>query len=188
MEKIDYLVLLRGINVGGKNIIKMNELKKLFEKMGSMDVKTYIQSGNILFKDCENDKVKLRKRIEKRLFDELNVKINVLVLILSDLKNIISNIPHGFGEENEKYKYDVIFLIEPLTKKEVIKELKTNETGDEIYEGEKSFYIKRLIEKLTGSYLAKIINTPMWQNITIRNLNTTKKLYELMLERNSIIN
>jgi uncharacterized protein (DUF1697 family) len=187
MENVDYLVLLRGINVGGKNIIKMDELKKLFEEMGFTDVKTYIQSGNILFKDYENDKIKLRKRIEKLLFDKLNIKINVLVLILSNIKKIINNIPHGFGEENEKYKYDVIFLIEPLTKKEVIKELKTSAGDDEICEGEKVFYIKRLIEKLSGSFLEKIIKTPMWQNITIRNFNTTKKLYELMLERNNII-
>ena len=183
MEKVDYLVLLRGINVGGKNIIKMDELKKLFEKMGFKDVKTYIQSGNILFKDYENDKIKLRKKIEKKLFEELNIKINILVLLLSDIKNILNSIPPGFGEENEKFKYDVIFLIELLTKNDFKKELKTKENGDEIYEGQEVFYIKRLIEKLSGSFLEKIIKTPMWQNITIRNLNTTRKLYELMLER-----
>jgi uncharacterized protein (DUF1697 family) len=183
VEKIDYLVLLRGINIGGKNTIKMNELKNILEEKGFTDVKTYIQSGNILFKDKLNDKIKLREIIEKMVFDEFKIKINVLVLILSDIKNVVNNVPQGFGKENEKYKYDVIFLIEPLTKKEVIKELKAKENGDEIYEGKKVFYIKRLIEKLRGSYLEKIIKTPMWQNMTIRNFNTTKKLYELLLER-----
>ena len=183
MEKTSYLVLLRGINVGGNNIIKMDELKKIFIEMGFTGVKTYIQSGNILFSDQENNKAKLAKRIEKTLFDKFDIKINVLVLTLSEIKNILTNIPHKFGEENENYKYDIVFLIEPLTAKEVLKEIKTKEGGDKIYEGENVFYIKRLIEKLTGSYLSTIMRTPMWQNITIRNLNTTRKLFELMLER-----
>jgi uncharacterized protein (DUF1697 family) len=74
MEKIKYVVLLRGINVGGNNIIKMNDLKKLFEEMNFSGVKTYIQSGNVLFNDCENDKMKLIKIIEKELFEKLNNK------------------------------------------------------------------------------------------------------------------
>jgi uncharacterized protein (DUF1697 family) len=112
MEKIDYLVLLRGLNIGGKNTIKMNELKNILEENGFTDVKTYIQSGNFLFKDKLNDKIKLREKIEKIVFDEFKIKINVLVLILSDIKNVVNNVPQGFGDENEKYKYDVIFLIE----------------------------------------------------------------------------
>ena len=68
-----------------------------------------------------------------------------------------------------------------------MKEIKQKESEDVILEGEKVFYIKRLIEKLTGSYLSGIMKLQMWQNMTIRNLNTTKKLYELMLERESKI-
>ena len=183
MEKIDYLVLLRGINVGGNNLIKMDVLKNTFNEMGFTNVKTYIQSGNIIFMDREDNKAKLKKRIERTLFDKFDIRINVLILSLSEIKNILNNIPAKFGEENGKFKYDIVFLIEPLTTKEILKELKAKENGDEIFEGEKVFYIKRLIEKLTGSCLSKIMRTPMWQNITIRNLNTTKKLYELMLER-----
>jgi uncharacterized protein (DUF1697 family) len=183
MEKINYLVLLRGINVGGNNIIKMGELKELFEKMRFVEVKTYIQSGNVLFMTYEKDKTKIAKEIEEKIFDKLDYKINALILQLSDMENIIKNIPVNFGVESEKYKYDVIFLIEPLTTKEVLEKITKREGDDEIYEGEKVFYIKRSIAKLTGSFLTKIMKTPIWQNITIRNWNTTRKLYELMLER-----
>jgi uncharacterized protein (DUF1697 family) len=65
MEKINYVALLRGINVGGNNIIKMNELKILFENMNLSDVQTYIQSGNVIFNDFEKNKLKLGKKIEK---------------------------------------------------------------------------------------------------------------------------
>ena len=187
MKNIDYLVLLRGINVGGNNIIKMDELNKIFVEMGFMDVKTYIQSGNILFRDHDKNKAKLRDKIEKTIFEKLDININVLILTLSEIKDILNNIPKKFGEESKKYKYDIVFMIEPLTTKEVIKEMKQREGGDEIFEWDKVFYIKRLIEKLTGSYLSRIMKLQMWQNITIRNLNTTKKLYELMLERDSNI-
>ena len=59
MDKIKYVALLRGINVGGNNIIKMDELKKIFEEIGFSNVKTYIQTGNVIFDDTEKDKSKL---------------------------------------------------------------------------------------------------------------------------------
>ena len=178
----DYLALLRGVNVGGKNTLKMDELKKLFEKMNCKDIKTYIQSGNILFRDCGNDKLKLAHKIEKALLDKTHNEIKVAILTLSDMQRIIQGIPDGFGGENQKYKYDVIFLPEPLTTKGMMKEIETIESDDRIYDGKRVFYVKRNIDKLTGSYISKIAK--IWQNVTVRNLNTTRKLYELMLERN----
>ena len=113
----------------------------------------------------------------------MNIEIKVLILTFSEIKNLLENKPDGFAEENEEYKYDVIFLIDPLTTKVMRKELSAKEGVDEIFEGNKLFYIKRYIKRLTGSYLKNIMRTEMWQYITIRNWNTTKKLYEIMLER-----
>jgi uncharacterized protein (DUF1697 family) len=184
MEKINYVVLLRGINVGGNNIIKMNELKIIFEKMNLSDVQTYIQSGNVLFKDFEKDKLKLEKKIEKRLSKELNAEIKVSLLTLSEMDEIINKKPYKFGEEDEKYKYDVLSLIEPLTVKEVISEIKTREGVDEVFEGNKVLYFKRLREKITKTYLTKIIGMPIYKYMTLRNWNTTEKLLELMKKNN----
>ena len=181
MEKNNYLVLLRGINVGGKNTIKMNELKKIFEEMKFSDIETYIQSGNVLFRDYENNRFKLTKKIEKKISDKLENEIKVAILTLSEIKEIINGVPNGFGKDSEKYKYDVIFLIEPLTTEDIMKELKIKQGKDKIYEGKKSIYVKRFAEKLTGSYISEILKIS--QNITVRNLNTIKKIYELMLER-----
>jgi uncharacterized protein (DUF1697 family) len=183
MEKIKYLVLLRGINVGGKNIIKMNELKKLFEELNYSNIKTYIQSGNVIFNDYETDKNKLKEIIEKALYKKIKNKINIAVLTFKEMKKIVNKKPAGFGEDNEN-KYDVIYLIEPLNVKNAIKEIKTREGVDKLYEGEKVIYISRSINNLSKSYFSKILETPIYQNITIRNWNTTTKLYELM-ENNS---
>jgi uncharacterized protein (DUF1697 family) len=184
MEKINYLALLRGINVGGKNVIKMDFLKDIFEKMGFYDVKTYIQSGNILFKDTEIEKKKLARKIEKTLFKITNYEIMVLVITLSDFKNIIKDIPEEFGD-NKKYTYDVLFLMDTLKPKEIMNKIKMVEGEDNIFEGKKALYVKRLSEKLTGSYIVKALKIS--PNITVRNLKTTKELYELMLERNNNI-
>jgi uncharacterized protein (DUF1697 family) len=179
MNKIKYLALLRGINVGGNNIIKMDELKMLFEGLKFSDVKTYIQSGNIIFSDYENDKNKLIKNIERILFKKLSNKINVVLLTFSEIEKIVNKKPKGFGEDNEN-KYDVIYLIEPLNVKDAMKEIKMREGVDKIYEGKKVVYISRSIKNLIKSYFSKILETPIYKNITIRNWNTTKKLHELM--------
>jgi uncharacterized protein (DUF1697 family) len=174
-----YLVLLRGINVGGKNIIKMNELKILFEELNYSNVQTYIQSGNVIFNDYEIDKNKLTEIIEKALSKKLKSKINIALLTLKEIKQIVNKKPKGFGEDDEN-KYDIIYLIEPLNVKDAIKEIKTREGVDNIYAGEKVIYISRLIKNLNKSYFSKILETSIYKNITIRNWNTTKKLYELM--------
>jgi uncharacterized protein (DUF1697 family) len=179
MEKIKYLVLLRGINVGGNNIIKMNDLKYLFEKLNYTDVKTYIQSGNVIFNDYEIDKNKLKDTIEKALFKKLKNKINIVILTFKEMNQIVNKKPKGFGEDNEN-KYDVIYLMEPLNVKDAIKEIKTREGVDKLYKGEKVIYISRSIKNLTKSYFSKILETPIYKDITIRNWNTTKKLCELL--------
>jgi uncharacterized protein (DUF1697 family) len=181
MEKINYLTLLRGINVGGKNVIKMDFLKEIFEKMGFDDVKTYIQSGNVFFKTIEIEKEKLVKKIEEALFKNTNYEIMALVIELSDFKDIIKEIPKEFGNNIKKYKYDVLFLMDTLKPKEIINKIEMVEGEDKIYEGKKALYVKRFSEKLTGSYIVKALKIS--PNITVRNLKVTKELYKLMMER-----
>jgi uncharacterized protein (DUF1697 family) len=183
MKKNKYLVLLRGINVGGKNIIKMNELRILFEELNFSGVRTYIQSGNVIFNDYENDKIKLSEIIEKALLKKFKNEINIVILTVREIKSIIDKKPKGFGEDNEN-KFDVIYLTEHLNVKDAIKEIKTREGVDQIYEGKKVIYISRLIKNLSKSYFSKILETSIYKNITIRNWNTTKKLYELMENNN----
>jgi uncharacterized protein (DUF1697 family) len=180
MKKINYAALLRGINVGGKNIIKMNELKLIFEKMNLSGVRTFIQSGNVIFSGFEKDKFKLEGKIEKTLSETLNGEIKIALLTASEMDEIINKKPYKYGEEIEKYKYDVIFLIEPLTAKEAMKEIKAREGVDEVYEGKKVIYFKRLKEKITKTYLTKIVGTPLYKYMTLRNWDTAKKLFELM--------
>lgn len=179
-----YLVLLRGINVGGKNIIKMVDLKASFEEMGFSNVLTYIQSGNVLLQSEEKDKAVLTTKIEKGLSKRFNFDAKVVVISQKELSTIVKSAPEGFGEEEKRFRYDVIFLKEPLTPKEAMHSVKVREGVDAAHSGKQALYFSRLISRASQSYLTKIIGMPVYQNMTIRNWNTTTKLLELMEDEN----
>jgi uncharacterized protein (DUF1697 family) len=184
MAQTQYLALLRGINVGGNNIIKMADLKESFENMGLSDVVTYIQSGNVIFKSAEKDNAKLTQKIESTLSKTFNYKARLVVITHKQLKQAVQESPRGFGKEPDKFRYDVIFLKKPLTAKEAMKNVSMKEGVDNGYAGKDVLYFSRLISKASSSHLTKIISMPMYQNMTIRNWNTTTKLLALMEKGN----
>jgi len=175
---VQYLALLRGINVGGNNIIKMTDLKSCFESMGFSDVATYIQSGNIIFNS--DDKNRLTDKIEKVLSQTFNYDARAVVISYKDLKSIVNKAPEDFGKQSLRYRYDVIFIKEPLTAKTAMKSITTKDGVDKAYAGTKVLYFSRLIERASQSHLAKIITLPIYKNMTIRNWNTTTKILSLM--------
>lgn len=91
-----YIALLRGINVGGKNVIKMAELKKVFEAIGLCEVQTYIQSGNVLFKSNQGEKF-LQGKIEHEIEAVFGFTVPVVLRTLAELEQLVSNCP--FSEE-----------------------------------------------------------------------------------------
>jgi uncharacterized protein (DUF1697 family) len=184
MADIQYLALLRGINVGGNNIIKMADLKACFEDMGFTEVVTFIQSGNILFRSAEKDKTKLTQKIEQVLSKKFSYKSRLVVVPYKELKKAVERAPKGFGKELDKYRYDVIFLKEPLSSREAMKNVSIKEGVDSAYIGKSVLYFSRLISKASQSYLTKMIKLPVYQNMTIRNWNTTTKLLALMEKGN----
>ena len=179
-----YAALLRGINVGGKNIIKMTDLKACFEAQGFKDVRTYIQSGNVLFSAAGADQVRLTKRIEESLSKAFHYQSRVVVRSLKQMKEIVAHAPKGFGSQPTTYRYDVIFLKEPLTAASAMESVTTKEGVDQAFAGKSVLYFSRLISRATQSHLTRIITLPVYQSMTIRNWNTTTKLLNLMEEAN----
>ena len=173
-----YLALLRGINVGGNNIIKMADLKACFEDMGFEDVKTYIQSGNVLFNSAEG-KATLIEKIEATLSKKFNYKSLIVLITDKELAQVIEEAPKGFGQKPDEYRYDVMFVKEPLTAKEAIGQISLKEGVDSSYAGKHAIYFSRLISKAGQSHLPKIIKLALYKNITVRNWNTSTKLLSL---------
>lgn len=175
-----YVALLRGINVGGKNLIKMTDLKACFETLEFEDVRTYIQSGNVLFRTTQSAQAKLAQQIEKALSETFQYPSVVVVRSHKQLKEIVANAPEGFGSQPDLYRYDVIFLKEPLTVKEAMKSVSTKEGVDEAFSGKGVLYFSRLMSRATQSRLTRIIGTPVYQYMTIRNWSTTTRLLDMM--------
>jgi uncharacterized protein (DUF1697 family) len=177
-----YVVLLRGINVGGNNIIKMSALKACLEKAGFADVVTYIASGNVLVSSKEANRAALTKKLEKVLAASFDYKASVVIRDAREMQRVVGKAPSGFGTQPAKYRYDVLFLKEPMTATEAMKSVKTKEGVDEAHAGAGVLYFSRLIAKASSSYLNKIVGTPAYQSMTIRNWNTTTKLATMMTE------
>jgi uncharacterized protein (DUF1697 family) len=177
----DYVALLRGINVGGKNKISMAELKRCLEAQGYKNVTTFINSGNVILRSKLDNEV-LARQIEKLLsqnFSFDNSIIKVLALAKDQLKSVVDKKPKGFGEQPGKYHSDVIFLM-GIDTAEAMKVFQPKEGVDKIWPGEVVIYSQRLSAMRTKSRLNKIMGTPAYKSMTIRNWNTTTKLLELV--------
>ena len=88
-----YISILRGINVGGKNLIKMNSLLELYEDLGFQDVKTYIQSGNVVFRSKNYQLEELEQIITAGVLKRFGLSVPVLIREHAELKNILSMNP-----------------------------------------------------------------------------------------------
>ncbi len=175
-----YVALLRGINVGGKNLIKMPALKGAFEANGFEDVRTYIQSGNVLFRSSASPPAELTARIETMLGGAFGYEATVVVRSRAQMRAVVERAPKGFGAEPATYRYDVIFLKEPLTAKVAMKSVSMRPDVDEAYAGTGVLYFSRLIARATQSRLNKIASSAIYPSVTIRNWNTTTKLLGML--------
>jgi uncharacterized protein (DUF1697 family) len=175
-----YVALLRGINVGGNNLIRMTDLKACFEREGFQDVATYIQSGNVLFSAGESATTRLTHRIEAALASTFNCRASVFLRTRTQMQDIIDRAPDGFGAHSERYRYDVIFLKPPLTAAIAMKSVLTRQGVDEAHAGIGVLYFSRLISKASQSQLRRIVSLPIYQSMTIRNWSTTTTLLRMM--------
>jgi uncharacterized protein (DUF1697 family) len=181
MPRTQYLALLRGINVGGGNIIRMADLKRCLEASRLENVATYIASGNVLFESAETNTARLAGGLERALSRTFSpYKARLVLCSHAKLEQIVRKAPTSFGSQPKKYRYDVIFLKEPITAPEAMKSVTTKDGVDRVVGGPDVLYFSRLIAKAAQSRLTRIVTLPVYQSLTIRSWNTTIKLLTLM--------
>jgi uncharacterized protein (DUF1697 family) len=137
--RMRYIALLRGINVGGNNIIKMAELKAAFELHGFTNASTYINSGNILFDSGSVDEACLKNTCEKLVSDGFGLDVPVCVISAADLRDSIANAPDWWNNDPDA-KHNAFFVIPPATVEELC--MHVGEVKDEY---EKAAYHGRVI-------------------------------------------
>jgi uncharacterized protein (DUF1697 family) len=178
----NYVALLRGINVGGRNKVAMTELRETFEQHGYDAVRTYIQSGNVLFATRARRST-LEAEIEGALERRFGVPLVVVVRSHDQLRKVVDRAPDGFGASPDTYHSDVVFLKAPLTVARAMQLVERREGVDWAWPGDGVVYFARLSAERTKSKLSRLISTPEYQQMTIRSWSTTTKLLGLLDEQ-----
>ncbi|RAU97933.1 DUF1697 domain-containing protein [Paenibacillus sp. YN15] len=191
-----YVALLRGINVGGNNKVDMKRLKAAFEQAGMRQVVTYINSGNIVFSwDAEEAasgrslsgeqeqelKRKLAGILEEAILREFNLPIRVVIRSLKDIREVIRHLPEAWTND-DTMRSDVLFLWAEADAPEVLDELKFKPEIDRVLYAPGAVLWSVDRANATRSGMQKLIGTKLYGLMTVRNVNTTRKIHQLMEE------
>ena len=179
MVPMIYVALLRGINVGGKNKVAMPRLKRTFEEVGLTDVTTYINSGNVIFKDSRRKPATIISALEKAIEQDFGFQIKLLIRDLAAIRKTIKALPDNWTNDNSM-KCDVMFLWDGFDRKDVLDDLKIKpDIEDVVYvPGAIIWRVDR--PNVTRSGMIKLVGTELYKGMTIRNCNTVRRLAELM--------
>lgn len=177
-QDMQYVALLRGINVGGNSKIEMGRLKTMFLNLGFTDVSTYINSGNVIF-ETELPHLNLAKIIEKDIKKEFGIPVKCLVVKGDLVKDVASRVPPSWQNDSKTQKTDVLFLWSEYDKEESINLL--NPTQFDNLKYFPGVIVWNLNTKnYNKSAMNKFIGTPIYKNMTARNINTVRKLAYLL--------
>jgi uncharacterized protein (DUF1697 family) len=178
---MQYVALLRGINVGGNNILDMRALKSVFEAAGMESVRTYINSGNVIFSSEVDDPGPLARTIQDAIAGHFGFEVPVLLRDHDQLAAMVSAMPAHWVND-QTMKCDVMFLWDEVDSPTVLEQLNFNDELEDVrYEsGAVIWCIDR--DYVTKSGMIKLIGSPLYKKMTIRNCNTARKLLALMEE------
>ncbi|MEO8785087.1 MAG: DUF1697 domain-containing protein [Candidatus Saccharimonadales bacterium] len=174
-----YVTLLRGINVGGHKKVAMADLKQCFQELGFQDVVTYINSGNVIFDTAQTDKADLVNRCEVAIEAKFSFKVACSVITVKELKLALHQVPEWWGKVDDA-SHNALFAIAPTTAKEALQALGPIKTGfEQVFVAEPIIFWSAARQTIGRSRYSKIVGTKAYQNVTVRNANTTRKLLEL---------
>lgn len=174
-----YVLLLRGINVGGKNKVAMSDLKDMISKLGYKNVITYINSGNIIFES--NDKKEIVKEKISQMLDTFSFPINKVILTQQEYLEEADNLPEWWSEE--LYRRDVLFYSDEVDYSIMKERIKMMPLNDEmVHFGKSAVFWGKYNEKnyLSTSYHKLLMKESFYKSITIRNARTFEKISELL--------
>ncbi len=177
-----HVALLRGINVGGNRRVPMADLRRVMTDLGYEGVATYINSGNVLFEAKRGDHLAMANTIEDALEGEFGFRCRVLVRSGTDVVAIAKAIPEHWGDRTQRTG-DVAYLLDGLDPKEVAKALGPREGIDNVVYARGALLWSVERKDLNRNGLQRLVGTPYYQQATVRNVNTARKLAALVEDR-----
>ncbi|WP_343882329.1 DUF1697 domain-containing protein, partial [Leifsonia poae] len=173
------VALLRGINVGGKNLIGMPALAEAFTEAGYQDVRTHLQSGNVLFTGHPATGAGVEDALERMLRERFELPILVVVRSHGELAATVAAAPADHG--SDQLRSDVFFVKQPLTAEAAYAELPELREGvDAVALGPGAIYFSRVAARATKTRIQRFMAMPVFQQITSRSWRTTTRLLELL--------
>jgi uncharacterized protein (DUF1697 family) len=175
--RTSYVALLRGINVGGRNPVRMSDLVACFSEAGYEHVSTYLQSGNVLFSAAATPVPTLESAVEAMLEQRFGIPLLVVIRSRDELAQTIADAPEDHG--SQELRSDVIFLKQPLTTEQALAEMPELRDGvDSMAPGPHALYFSRVAEKATKTRIQRLMGMPVFQQMTMRNWRTCTTLLE----------
>jgi uncharacterized protein (DUF1697 family) len=174
-----YVALLRGINVGGKNKVEMKRLKETFERIGTTDVVTYINSGNIIFRDTKHTPKQLVTLLEKAIAEDFGFAVKVLIRDASNMQVVAKALPKHWVNDTTM-KCDVMFLWEHFDNAKVLDSVTIKPDIDDVMYVPGAILWRVDKSLVTRSGMMRVAGSELYKHMTIRNCNTVRKLHSLM--------
>lgn len=177
---LKYIVLLRGVNISGKNKVSMSELKKELIRVGYSEVRTYLNSGNVIL-ESNLDKDKIVSDMTSIIKDKFKVSVPIFIMEFSKLADALNNSPSWWGTNSKEIYDNIIFVIPPSSVSDVCDVLGNPSIDIEkihVYDSV-IFWSFKLESYRKANWWIKTASTDIRDNITIRTANTMKKLLEM---------
>lgn len=174
-----YVAFLRAVNVGGKNLMSMAALKACLDQAELANVRTVIQSGNVIFESEEKSARALTKRIESTIAKTLGIESRVVLLTQAQLKAVVAGAPAAWKQPND-LRRNVAFLRPPVAARQVLNVVSVKPGVDTVHAGRGVVYMGTVLSAVARSGLPKMVGTPVYREMTIRTYGTCQKILALM--------
>ncbi len=173
-----YAAFLRGVNISGKHKVPMAELKKGFERLGFKEVRTYLNSGNVVFSTDENDTKDITVQIETMIKNQFGFDIPVFVISKERLEDILNNAPDWWGSDDKEIYDNLIFILPPAKCSDVYDEIGQPKKELERIKGYKDVIFWSFSRKnyQKTNWWSKTASADISTKLTIRTANTVRKI------------
>ena len=178
-----YVAFLRGINVGGNNMVSMKALKAAFERAGFADVSTYINSGNVLFRSKATDGRRLERKIDDLLAAGFKLTGKTVVRSQPEMEQLLKTIDKTWRPDPD-WRYNVVFLRHAIDNPDLVKDLAANPEVERVVYCPGTLLWSVRADGAARTAMAKLSTRPLYRDMTVRNLNTTTKVLHLMQRMN----